>query len=502
MSKRLFKTLVAVLAIAAAAAGPVRGQNASPDVTLDFTTNTWGLPTTGTNHGPEEYSNGTYSITLYTPISGTNTYKFNNSYLLLGRSGAYLELPSFGSPVEKIEVVGNSQASAYVNQNIYVGETAVSTQTTGATGTNTYVINENYRAAGNIYTLKVESSANTQITYIKVYYASGGGGSTPEPPIPGQNATTYNVTFGGFNNPYMNTTVNVASLPQTFTEIGGYNFYSWIVLSDNGNGIEFTGATVSGGDKKVSVNIPDWSEMTITVTGTFEGTATIHVEGYDPEIGDVSRDITVSCVAPPQPHTVRMAAGTEDAANWSLASGNASVPGTAVLENVMSGSQVTATYNGTTKKVKSVKAVKYVAPEVTTVTWNSTNVFNSDHWMDELSQWNTAPLTYEGITISMSGTGVSNFSPYDHSAEAGRLTCFGEDGDSYTFTAPDGKKFCKIEIIDNVGISFDEYGDWTLDVVNHKIVWSGTAANTVTLGSVDTFASHLNSIVFKLIDAQ
>ena len=64
---------------------------------------------------------------------------------------------------------------------------------------------------------------------------------------------------------------------------------------------------------------------------------------------------------PGPPITVRMAAGTEEAANWSIASGNVSVDGTQVLENVMSGSQVTATYNGT-QKVKSVKAVKYVAP--------------------------------------------------------------------------------------------------------------------------------------------
>ena len=107
--------------------------------------------------------------------------------------------------------------------------------------------------------------------------------------------------------------------------------------------------------------------MTITVTGTFEGTATIHVEGDDAETGSVSRDITVSCVVAPQPHTVRMAAGAEDAANWSLSSGNASVPGTQVLENVMSGSELTATYNGT-QKVKSVKAVKYVPPAATVTT--------------------------------------------------------------------------------------------------------------------------------------
>lgn len=245
MSKRLFKTMVAVLAIAAAAAGPVRGQNANPDVTLDFTSNDWNIPTSNTTT-TESYTDGTYSITL----SATYAYKFTSGYLLLGKSGSYLELPEFESAVEKIEVVGNSAASGSVNQNIYVGGTAVSTQTTGAKGTNTYVINENYRAAGNIYTLKVENAYNTQITYIKVYYVSSGGGSTPEP---------------------------------------------------------------------------------------------------EPE--------------PAVPHTVRMAEGTEEAANWSLASGGESVPGNQVLENVMSGSELTATYNGT-QKVKSVKAVKYVAPVV------------------------------------------------------------------------------------------------------------------------------------------
>ena len=61
--------------------------------------------------------------------------------------------------------------------------------------------------------------------------------------------------------------------------------------------------------------------------------------------------------------------------------------------------------------------------------------------------------------------------------------------------------FCKIEIINNGFITFDNYGDWTRDVSN-KIVWSGTAATAVTLGSVHTSADDLNSIVFKLIDAQ
>ena len=428
---------------------------------------------------------------------------------------------------------------------------------------------------------------------LKTFVAMLAIAATAINPAWGQNATTYNVTFGGFNNPFMNTTVSVTSLPQTFTEVGVYDFYPFEVISDQCG--QFYGASVtSGGDGKVGVNITEWNQLTITVSGTFEGTATIHIEGYDTEVGDVSRDITVACALPPQPHTVRMAEGTEDAANWSIASGNASVTGTQVLEDVMSGSQVTATYNGTTKKVKSVKAVKYVAPAATvttaptataaiieagtntalvnagaanggtmmyavtttnaqpastadfsatrptaqgrtagtyyvwfyakadadhsdseiagpvsvtlavmsTVTWNSSNVFNSAHQHDELNQWNTNPLTYVGITISMSGDYVSSFKPYDSHLQIGSLECHGDEGDSFTFTAPSGKKFCKIEIINNGGIIFTNYGDWTGDVINNNIVWSGTAANAVTLGSVFTAATELNRIVFKLIDAQ
>ena len=133
-----------------------------------------------------------------------------------------------------------------------------------------------------------------------------------------------------------------------------------------------------------------------------------------------------------------------------------------------------------------------------TVTWNSTNVFKGSHEMDRLSKWNLDPLTYEGITISFSGTGVSDFKPYEPFEGKARLTCYGGDGDSFTFTAPSGKVFTKIEIIDNSYINFTSYGDWTQPEYT-KIVWSGTPASTVTLGgSNSTFATDLNSIVFTL----
>ena len=65
-------------------------------------------------------------------------------------------------------------------------------------------------------------------------------------------------------------------------------------------------------------------------------------------------------------YTVRMAAGTEEAANWTLASGNASVPGTQVLEGVIAGSTLTATYVGDLK-VKEVIATKHQEPTPLTI---------------------------------------------------------------------------------------------------------------------------------------
>ena len=170
---------------------------------------------------------------------------------------------------------------------------------------------------------------------------------------------------------------------------------------------------------------------------------------------------------------------------------------------------VTAT-DGTDEYVKSLSGKTYAAnngynvtwnmTKLPKVTWNSTNVFKEDNQLDMLNQWHSDPLTYEDITISFSGTDVSKFSPYSPGVGTASLSCYGGDGDSFTFTAPSGKKFTKIEIIDNSYVVFTPYGDWT-QPVDTKIVWRGTPASTVTLGGSDsTFAYDLNSIVFTLKD--
>ena len=172
---------------------------------------------------------------------------------------------------------------------------------------------------------------------------------------------------------------------------------------------------------------------------------------------------------------------------------------------------VTAT-DGTDDYVKTLSGKTYAAnngynvtwnmTKLPKVTWNSTNVFNNSHENDWLDKWNSDPLNYEGITISFNGSGAaSGFYPH-YIPDEGKawLNCSGGKGDSFTFTAPSGKKFTKIEIINNSYITFTAYGDWTKPA-NTKIVWRGTPASTVTLGgSNNTFAQDLNSIVFTLKD--
>lgn len=152
----------------------VGGSMSAQEVTLDFTTNGWELPEKA-NQGKalQTFTNGTYSITLEAASSG---YYYNtDGYLMLGKKDATLTFPAFNFDVEKIEVVGRTGASGSTMQNIYVGETAVSTETKGSVATNTYEIDANYQTAGNIYVLKVTSSHNTQITTINIYKKAAAG---------------------------------------------------------------------------------------------------------------------------------------------------------------------------------------------------------------------------------------------------------------------------------------------------------------------------------------
>ena len=174
MNKILRYSLSLVLALVASV-------GFAQEVTLDFTDNTnWQFPTyvkDAPNTEAKDFTN-VYTITVAAP---DNYYfmanKTEGNRLFYGKKGATITLPKFNFDVERIDVIGNASASKKTSRNIFVGETAVSKQTTGSKGTENYKIATDYQKAGNIYTIKVTNANNDQISKILIWKK---GTTTPE----------------------------------------------------------------------------------------------------------------------------------------------------------------------------------------------------------------------------------------------------------------------------------------------------------------------------------
>ena len=135
------------------------------EITMDFTDKSgWNIPGKGeTPNPPQTFGDGNNAITL----SGGYYYTSSSStpYLMLN-SGATLTFSKFDFDVERIVVIGNGSAK-YASLDIYVGDNSVSGNII-ANGVRTFWINEEYQAAGNVYTLKV-SDNNAHIAGIEIY---------------------------------------------------------------------------------------------------------------------------------------------------------------------------------------------------------------------------------------------------------------------------------------------------------------------------------------------
>ena len=229
----------------------------TPKVTLDFTSQSnWNIPTSGTNTTLASFTDGTTTIKLYS----TTNYKLNSGYLILGKKDSYLEFPTFSFNVSKIVVTGTSSASESVKQNIYVGETAVSTETTSAKNvSNTYEIAEDYQAAGNVYKLMVTSAHNTQISTIEIYEAAAS--DTPAAALSATSLDFGEVIFG-------------ETKEMTFN-ITPANLTSNLSISCDNNKYEVTPATIASTEttaQTVTVTakptaIDDDMDGTITISG-------------------------------------------------------------------------------------------------------------------------------------------------------------------------------------------------------------------------------------------
>ena len=200
MNKFLRYSFVALLAMI--------GLNISAqEVTLDFTLETsegskesvWGFPASSKNKTVDEqsFTYGGYTVKVAGSTGEGYYWHDKDHYLLFGKQGAYLTLPAFDFDVERIDIEGNSTASAGTKQNIFVGDEAVSTETTGAQGTNYFTIAEGYQAAGTIYTIKVTSKHNNQIKTIKIWKKGAGTKQAAEISWSSSSAT---VTIGADDN--------------------------------------------------------------------------------------------------------------------------------------------------------------------------------------------------------------------------------------------------------------------------------------------------------------
>lgn len=163
-----------------------------PDVTINLLDAAWNFPTSKVVE-ETSYTDGVYTI----KVAGTTGQGFRTygTYFLLGQNGAYLELPAFTNPIEKIVVAGNSNGSASVTWNIYKGDDAVSTEATGCKN-DAYTFNIDPLEASVVYRLKVTNSANLQIKTIKIYY--GAAPAVAKPTISGDEnfvtSTTVTIT--------------------------------------------------------------------------------------------------------------------------------------------------------------------------------------------------------------------------------------------------------------------------------------------------------------------
>ena len=167
-----------------------------PDVLLDFTTNTdWEFPAGSSNKTVDEgsYSDGTYTIKV-AGSTGEGYYHHSSGYLFLGKTGAYIELPQFASPVERIVVVGTSGGSESVKFNVFDGATAVSTEVSGCKNVEQQFTITNL-GSNKVYTIKVTSNANLQVSKIKVFFGEAPAVETPS--ISGEEnfVTSANVTL-------------------------------------------------------------------------------------------------------------------------------------------------------------------------------------------------------------------------------------------------------------------------------------------------------------------
>ena len=199
--------------------------------------------------------------------------------------------------------------------------------------------------------------------------------------------------------------------------------------------------------------------------------------------GDICLQSITARIAPEPTYTVTFAEGT-DPNEWT-ASPNA---------GVTKGQTVTVTYTGS-KKVIGVKAEKKAAEPVADIIWDGTNV-------TDLNVESTyASYTKEGIKLSGNAEQVQ--AEWNNSAYLGTpgMEFITMESGGFTFTAPTGKAFTKIEMKAQGSSGWGSANLGTGWAYNTgTVTWTGSAASTVKLlKDADMFSGDfISSIAFYL----
>lgn len=350
------------------------------------------MPTSKKPATKGEYTYNGFTIS----IDASKNFYYNSGYLMLKSTNTAvgkLTLPAFNFAVEKIEVVGNTGASGKTMENIYVGNIAVSTAQKGSGSTNSFVIDKQYQAAGNRYTLQV-SAANAQITYIKIYKRAV---DLTETTLTLSAIPTEPIAIGGT----FSSTATLKAGEQTLSD----KTITWSSDNDKVATVDAATGTVTGvaaGKAKITATFAG-DEVYKTSTASYE----IKVKGapelsfpqtsYTVEMGDVFTAPKLEGL--PEGVTATYSSSNTDVATVDAATGEVKIVGVGTTTITVTSSE-TGIYEGATASYElNVKAAIYkVEFDFTTNNWGLPTAYNKE----EASYTNETGYT---ITFGKSNSG-------------------------------------------------------------------------------------------------
>ena len=232
-----------------------------------------------------------------------------------------------------------------------------------------------------------------------------------------------------------------------------------------------------------------------------------YIKGDD-EHSDTDPQLLQVTVLPEPTYAVELAEGTEESDKWTVKAGTDGSFQSLPLKGVKAGTKVKLKYDGDRSMLKGVKAVKKAAAEepVADIVWDSTNI--SDLMVQGTEQW----YVKEDVTLCGNAEMIyATWFNYGDPTHDGIGFNTNESG-GYTFVAPTGKAFTKIEMkaLGDGGWHNANLGTgWAFNVDMEKqiftVTWKGSAAASTVdlLTEANDFGGEIISyIAFTLVDAE